>query len=649
MKNKNETQLLYLIRFILPLFILILAVIITAFLYIENKTTFEDVKHQTEEKFLHSKKELIKEQVENVYEYILFEQKSIEEELKKSLIARVQEAHNTVVNIYNQYKTTHTKEEITHIIHTAISGMRFNKNNRGYFFIYQKDATSVVHPLMPELEGKNLMNYQDAQGRSIFKEALAELKTKDELYQEWYWKKSKEDPKEYKKIGFLKNIEELDWFIGTGEYVEDFAKEVEQKALNQIEKLKFGPNSYFIVTDKDNNYISHINKSLIGKNALETLKNMNDFASIQKIENVIKQKKGYVYLEFFKPNSNVALSKIIYLKTIPQWDWVLSTGFYKEDVDALIEKEKNLLEQAHYDNLLKLSIFSIVATLILLLISFYISVLIERKFKDYKHDIQQHINQNQKQYELLSQKSKLVAMGEMIANIAHQWRQPLSVITTAASGIKVNKEMGNLNDAFLLDSIDKIHDSANHLSETIEDFRDFFRPEKEKTLFFLHNTIKKSLSLFSSQIKEEGIEVIESIETIQLEGFERELLQVLINLLNNAKDAIKEQKIVHGLIFISATTKENTIVIKIKDNANGIKLDIIDRIFEPYFTTKHKAQGTGIGLYMSQEIIARHMGGKISVKNSVYSYQDTKYKGALFTIELPLFNSYLSLQKDLSK
>ena len=629
---KNEKILLLLIRYALPLLVLFLSIFITTFLYFENKTEFQQLEQSIEEKFIRDKKQTIKEQINNIYKYIILEQDSIEANLKKSLIKRVYEAHTISTNLYTQFKDTHSKEEITLMIRAALKDIRFN-NQRGYFFVFDKNATNIIHPLTPELEGKNLINYQDSKGKFLLKEGLALLKDKEELYQEWYWRKTKDNKKEFKKIGFIKNIYELDWFIGTGEYIEDFSKDVQKKVIMQIEKFRFGKNGYFIITDKSNNYIHHINKNLIGKNALEELKNMNDLESIDKIQTVINKNKGYVYLDFFKPNSKTISSKIIYLKTIPKWGWVVSTGFYKDDVKELINEEKSKLTSKYKDSLKNVFIIVSIATVVLLVISFYISSIIQRKFKNYNDNINHHIQKNQKQHELLAQKTKLAAMGEMLENIAHQWRQPLSVITTASTGIKIHKEMETLTDKLFNESIDVINSSAQHLSETIEDFKEFFQPDKEKTQFNINTSIKKTLNLLNSQFKVEEITVIQNIETITIKGYERELLQVFLNIISNAKDALL---LTHNkkFIFIEVHKEKNNAIIKIKDNAGGIKKDIIKRIFEPYFTTKHKSQGTGIGLYMSQEIIARHMKGKISVENVSYEYNHKGYTGACFTISL---------------
>jgi len=631
---KNEKQLLHLIRYALPLLIFLLSIIITTFLYVDTKDEFDKMRKNIEEKFISEKKQIIKDQISNLSNYIVSEQRDIVENLKKSLIERVHEAHIITTNIYNQYKDTHTKEEITLMIRTALKDIRFN-NQRGYFFVYDNKAINIIHPLIPQLEGKNLINHQDTKGVYVLRESLHLLKNNDESYQEWHWRKIKGDPREFKKIGFVKNIYELNWFLGTGEYIEDFSKDMQQKVINQIEKFRFGKNSYFIVTDQNNNYISHINKKLIGKNALEKLQDMNDVVSIKKIQNTIKKKEGFVTLDFFKPNSNEISSKIIYLKTIPKWNWIISTGFYKDDIQFVIDSQKEKLTNKYNQNIRNVLIVATIVTIILLFISFYISNIIERKFKRYKVSIQRHIKENQKQYELLAQKTKLAAMGEMLENIAHQWRQPLSVIETASSSIEMYKEMDILNDKFLDEMVGTISTSAQHLSHTIEDFRDFFKPDKQQTVFNIKDSMQKTFNLLKLQLKAKNITVVQEIKEIQIKGFERELLQVLLNIINNAKDAL-ENVDKERYIFIEIYEENNNAVIKIKDNAGGIQKEIIERIFEPYFTTKHQSQGTGIGLYMSQEIISRHMKGVITVNNKTYTYKDKEYTGACFEVYLPL-------------
>jgi len=252
-----------------------------------------------------------------------------------------------------------------------------------------------------------------------------------------------------------------------------------------------------------------------------------------------------------------------------------------------------------------------------------------------RENLLSEIEKNRKNDNILAQQTKMAAMGEMIGNIAHQWRQPLSVITTAASGIKIEHEMNMLTDKRLIESLDGITKSAKHLSSTIDDFRDFFKQDKEKNTFNITGTFSKTLSLISNQFHNNEIKIIDEIESVVVFALENELIQVLINILNNSRDELLVKKDQELLILINVYAKDTFMFIEIKDNAGGIKEDIIDRIFEPYFTTKHKAQGTGIGLYMSEEIISKHMNGTIDVSNDIFTYNNTQYKGAKFVIKIP--------------
>ena len=233
----------------------------------------------------------------------------------------------------------------------------------------------------------------------------------------------------------------------------------------------------------------------------------------------------------------------------------------------------------------------------------------------------------------MSQQAKMAAMGEMIGNIAHQWRQPLSSITTAASGIKLQKEYNLLTDEILLNSLDNISESAQYLSKTIDDFRDFYNTNKNLVDFSIKETIFKSLKLVKAGLKNKNIQIITEVEEVTFKGLQNEFIQVFLNIINNAKDELEKlPDDSKRYIFINVYKKDNKIYIKIKDNAKGIRKKIIARIFEPYFTTKHQSQGTGIGLYMSSEIVEKHMKGTLSVKNEEYIHEGISYKGAEFLI-----------------
>ena len=238
---------------------------------------------------------------------------------------------------------------------------------------------------------------------------------------------------------------------------------------------------------------------------------------------------------------------------------------------------------------------------------------------------------------ILSEQSKMVAMGEMIGNIAHQWRQPLSVISTSATGLIMQQEFGTLSEDKLISTCNNINDNAQYLSKTIDDFKNFIKGDRVKKLFNLKDDIQSFLHLVEGAAKNNNIHIILNLDdNININGYENELAQCLINIFNNAKDALKENKQKENLLFITTYQKNNIATIKMRDNANGIPKDVLPKIFEPYFTTKHQSKGTGLGLHMTYKLIVEGMNGTIEAKNVTYKYENTQYTGAEFTIELPI-------------
>ncbi len=237
---------------------------------------------------------------------------------------------------------------------------------------------------------------------------------------------------------------------------------------------------------------------------------------------------------------------------------------------------------------------------------------------------------------LFSQQSKMAAMGQMLENIAHQWRQPLNLISTISTGLELKKQLNLTIKEEEIGGLKKINETSQHLSQTIEDFRNFFKGDKKIVKFPILEAIEKSLSLLEGMLKNNDIQIIfENKENIMIDSFQNEFMQALVNIFYNAKDAlIKRDE--NRYIFINLKKDNNFIIIGIKDNAGGINKNIIENIFEPYFTTKHQSQGTGIGLYMTHQIIEKHMEGTIVVKNTSYEYKNNRYNGAEFIIKLSL-------------
>ena len=221
------------------------------------------------------------------------------------------------------------------------------------------------------------------------------------------------------------------------------------------------------------------------------------------------------------------------------------------------------------------------------------------------------------QEQILIQQSRFAAMGEMIGNIAHQWRQPLNALGLLMQNVEYAYENDTLNDAYIKRIVKKGNTLTQSMSQTIDDFRNFFKPNKELEIFSLAKAYSSTIEMVGSSIASNAIVIKEEIDkSVCINGFQSEFSQVLLNILNNAKDALIEHKVNDRVIYISIYKDSKFAYFTISDNAGGIKDDIIEKIFDPYFTTKEEGKGTGIGLYMSKTIIENNMHGLLSVKNN---------------------------------
>lgn len=441
-----------------------------------------------------------------------------------------------------------------------------------------------------------------------------------------------------------------------------------------------------IVTKKDENFIENISiikdkKIAIGNNftAHNILKNefpnMNFILvnSIKEGLDSVSKGKAYAFIDIqpvlyfniskydfndLKVSGNTGLSfslKFMIRDDYPILESILNKAISSislNELNSIIHKWDNVQFQTNfnYDLFWKILIAILLITLAFISRSYTLrkvnknlEIQIEEKTKEL-YEINQNLKNlvKKKTKELiqkeniLNHQSKMAAMGEMIENIAHQWRQPLSVISTVATAAKLKKELDILTNEEFYETMEIINNSSQHLSNTIDDFRNFFNKDKKVSPFDVDIQIEKVLYLLKTKLNNRDIKVIKNSEKATIFGFENEFIQVVLNIINNSLDAFEGKKDVEKLIFINIYKKEDSVIISIKDNAGGIKDTVIDRVFEPYFTTKHQSQGTGIGLYMSLEIIEKHMNGTISASNKEFVYNNIKYKGAKFTIELPI-------------
>ncbi|OQX74822.1 MAG: hypothetical protein B6D59_01360 [Campylobacteraceae bacterium 4484_4] len=253
--------------------------------------------------------------------------------------------------------------------------------------------------------------------------------------------------------------------------------------------------------------------------------------------------------------------------------------------------------------------------------------------------VEEEVEKNRRKDRQMFQQTRLAQMGEMLSMIAHQWRQPLSAISSVAISMQMkiqlkrfvlaDKRQQKEFEDYFLEKIEAIGNYVQYLSHTIDDFRNFFRPNKAKERTTLELLLQKAIDMLHGSYRKNSIAVYQKIEnSCEIVTYPNEILQVLLNILKNALDNFRERNIEHPRVEVRLVKRGNTAMLEIEDNGGGIPKMYLSKIFDPYFSTKDEKNGSGLGLYMSKTIVEEHCGGKLEAQN-------TK-EGALFRIILPL-------------
>ena len=356
---------------------------------------------------------------------------------------------------------------------------------------------------------------------------------------------------------------------------------------------------------------------------------------------------GYSFVDYMykKLGTDEIRPKVSYFKLYPKWHWVIGAGAYLDTIDEAIAIKKASLKKIMRSEITSAIIIFIIFSLIANILAIFFGKWIERvlkakniqvkqkreELKKLNRELAQRVNEevqkSREQEQLLIQKSKFISLGEMISNIAHQWRQPLSELSAIMMTLKFKHTMGELDTKYMEAKSKNAEHLLEYMSKTIDDFRNFFMPSRAKKKFFVKDAVDAVINIIGTPVKQKNIALhVEIPQNEKIDGHKSEFEQVILNLITNAKSILLSKKIKNPKIEITLTSDDNFTYLSIIDNAGGVVVEPIEKIFEPYFTTKEDSGGTGIGLCMSKLIIEKHMGGILVVKNGD--------KGAEFTIRL---------------
>ena len=343
---------------------------------------------------------------------------------------------------------------------------------------------------------------------------------------------------------------------------------------------------------------------------------------------VIDNKGNILFSNFYKERNLNDIFNYFLNKKILQTD----EGFITEEIyvkkfndnmKVIFIQNKNLINKTNEMSKTLTFIMLILSIFFAIPLGMFFSKPLYSFYQELDKRVKEEIEKRQEKEQLLIAQSKLASLGEMLGNIAHQWRHPLTRLSLLIQNFELAAKKNKLTPEFIEKF--KIQASAqiNYMSQTIDDFTNFFKRDTKQVEFYPKDIIEDALKLMEGRLKQNRVEVeVKVLKNEVIKGYKSEFSQVILNILNNGIDVLKERNIKNRKIFIRINGKR----IEIEDNAGGIPEEIKDKIFEPYFTTKFQSQGTGIGLYMSKVIISQHFNGELFAYNSKI--------GAVFVIDL---------------
>lgn len=385
MSRRSDKKLLTLISIIPVILIGIFTFILNAVVIHENRTKVETLINALHTESVEKEKTQIKHQVETIYQQVAYQRNLTENTLKQSIKSRVDNAFNTLSFIYQQNKDK-PKSEIIALISDALRTSRFNEG-RGYFFIYGMDGINLMHPIFPDLEGKNLLEVQDVRGNRIMQDHIDTMKEKGEGFSRWWYPKPGNLKEEFEKIGYAKWFEPLDLYIGTGEYIVNVEEDIKEQLLKWITDVRFGEHGYIFLLDQYGNTLAHYNKDKIEPTKYSR-ENPNQGPITQKLLSLAQSGSGFMqYISAFKPRTAKSAEKLSFIKGYNDWGWAIGAGVYIDDNKWLLEEKEAMLLEQNKLELRKILLLTLSLALILTVLSLILSWYVGMRFNKFKKRI----------------------------------------------------------------------------------------------------------------------------------------------------------------------------------------------------------------------------------------------------------------------
>ncbi len=533
----------------------------------------------------------------------------LDENIKKELDERLELAHKTAELIYRKYHKRLTEKAIKERIIDALSAMRWH-GEKNYVFVTDYEGNTVLSA-SKELINKNLSGFQDADGRAIVLEEIQMVRKHGEGYLETRFREETG-----LQIIKVKDFGHYEWFFGSGIHKERALKQEKEELLDLFKRAPKDRSGYLAIFE--NNVPVFISEE--DENELSS-------SMLAKMQAHLEEKNGWIEL----PQENAH----IYIRYFAPFDWHFVYGFKKSYFDAMLQKQQKKMKDKFDDEVEFVVAASGFIALLVGLLTLIVSRRIIKIIQEYKLElevreaelrelnysleekVQEEVRMHREKEKMLIQQSKMAAMGDMISMIAHQWRQPLNQMSYILMNIDSAYEYKELTPQYMDEKIKEGTRLLEYMSHTIDDFKNFFKPDKERSEEQISEVLEHTVSLVQKSLEAHKIILQKEVKSdARLWVYRNELLQVILNLISNAKDALVFGAVVAPKIHISLEEDDACLSIRVCDNAGGVDEAIQEKIFEPYFSTKGEKSGTGLGLYMAKTIVEGHLNGELRVSNS---------------------------------
>ena len=533
-------------------------------------------------------------------------------------------------------------------------------DNKNYIFAYDLKGNTISH-IKKELVGTNRIDLK-VNNRYLVKESISNPHKEEGFFMEYTASLNPNKNQSREKISYVKALKNVDWVIGTGVYLDDYKKNLQlvEKNINKETSdvveltlyifgfvILFGLLIMRSLSNKVYEIFSFYQKKVLRKNEELEIKVDKRTKEQKSLLSLFDHNDASIYKWNFRKNRfQYVSSSVEKMFEYSKEDFVsgsidYSSCIHKEDIiqykkeykKALVDKV-SYFEHAPYRVISKNNSIKWIR-------DYKLIVRDKKERLEYIIGYITDITHLKKQESLAIENKKMLAIKELLHNIAHQWRQPLSAISTSASGLKLSHELGMLTDDLVEQYSSGITYNCKYLSKTIDNFTNLSLYMKEDTTIHIKEILMQKLQLLECNTLPNNIKIIENInQNLTYWGSQQYFIQSIMHIVNNSVDAL----IVHNksdfkYIFIDAYCSKKELIINIKDNAGGISSDNLSKIFEPYFTTKHQSLGSGMDLYITKTII-NNMNGEVNVSNVEYIYDERSQKGALFCIKLPINSSH---------